>query len=278
MTMEFQKEIQTLTRLGLSSSQAKVYLALATSSATCARSISQKAGVARQDIYRILLGLEKLGLIEKELSIPCRFQAIPITQAVSMLMEQRKNETIELRNELKELLLKFKNKNAERFFDQYAPQFVMIPQKTANLRKRVVLIKNALNNIDRISSQYRLQTIPSAIIEGIYRALQRGVRIRIVTEKPTEEKVSSPQAKNVKKYIKTGNFELRYILGYPHVVLSIYDEKEALITSSAKARIGESPALWTNNSGLVKALQEYFETLWLTSIKHDDTALANITA
>jgi len=57
---ENQHTTLTLTRLGLTSSQAKAYLALFRSGLSNAKKISKNSGVARPDVYRVMEKLEKL--------------------------------------------------------------------------------------------------------------------------------------------------------------------------------------------------------------------------
>jgi len=42
-----------------------------------AASLFEVSGVARQDVYRVLLELQKLGIVEKIIATPNRFRALP---------------------------------------------------------------------------------------------------------------------------------------------------------------------------------------------------------
>ena len=83
--MNQEEHIQTLTNLGLSFLQAKTYLNLAKLEKADVRTISTISNVARQDIYRIMPTLEKLGLAEKILGKPNMYKANPIKEGVSLL-------------------------------------------------------------------------------------------------------------------------------------------------------------------------------------------------
>jgi CRP-like cAMP-binding protein len=77
--MELRDEcVQTLTLLGLSFNQARVYIALAQSPMSNAQSISMVSKVAREHVYRTMNSLQKLGLVEKIITIPTKYKAIPI--------------------------------------------------------------------------------------------------------------------------------------------------------------------------------------------------------
>ena len=272
---ELRSEVQTLSRLGLSVNQSKVYLFLAKSGTATARIISEKTGVARQDIYRLTQGLETYGLVEKTITLPVRFKAIPMNQALCVLKDRRNKETIELWKKTEELAKKFENGIQNHAIEQNNCQFLIIPEKDANMRKRLTLIHNTQNCQSVISSQKRLHAIPHVMFRELLAALRRNVKIRLIREKPEDMQASTG---TVKKFVKTGNLEIRYLPSCPAVSLAIFDNNEALIVTDSGAGLTESPALWTNNSSLVKTLQEYFEILWLTAIRRDDPIIADLAA
>ncbi|MCW4047841.1 MAG: hypothetical protein NWE99_09855 [Candidatus Bathyarchaeota archaeon] len=63
--MQYDECVQTLMGLGLTLLQAKTYLALATLGKADVKMISKASNVARQDIYRVMPVLQKLGLGKK---------------------------------------------------------------------------------------------------------------------------------------------------------------------------------------------------------------------
>ena len=58
-------QILTLTELSLSTTQAKIYLALVKTKSQTAQAISTLSSVSRPDVYRVLNQLQNLGLVEK---------------------------------------------------------------------------------------------------------------------------------------------------------------------------------------------------------------------
>jgi len=126
--MENQHKILTLTRLGLTSNQAKVYLALFRSGLSNAKGISENSGVARSDVYRVMAALEKLGLVEKIISQPCKFRAISIHDAFDILMERRKKVTSELQATTREIIDKLKDNNARTALEKDETQFSLFSE------------------------------------------------------------------------------------------------------------------------------------------------------
>jgi len=98
-------EIETLTKLGLTLNQARVYLALATQNQLSAREISKNAGITRQKVYRIIPQLLNKGLAIKQLTHPATYKATLPKNALHTLLEQRKREN----NQLKKTTNYYKN-------------------------------------------------------------------------------------------------------------------------------------------------------------------------
>ena len=90
------KDVETLTSLGLTVLQAKVYLALVKSGDLTIKEISKNADVARQDLYRITSELQKLGLVERLITIPTKFRAMELTHGISILLQLRREKEAEM--------------------------------------------------------------------------------------------------------------------------------------------------------------------------------------
>jgi len=265
-------DIRALEGLKLTHTQARVYLAIAELGDAEMSAISKEIDVPRQDLYRATSELHNLGLVEKVLSTPIKHRAIPVGAAIAILWERIHKENVANQENALRLAEKYKNR-CPRTPDKTS-QFTIVPKKEANVRRRQLLTQKCLNAICEISSHKRLCSIPHNLLEEILASLQRGVKIRAITEKFSDTSCCW----HLTQFQATGNFEIRYLPTQPSIILSIFDEKEVLIASSSKAHIGKVPALWTNNSDLVTTLQDYFEILWQKSIKHDDSVLANINA
>jgi sugar-specific transcriptional regulator TrmB len=71
-------EIRLLEDVGFTKTQAKLYMTLLGFEETDGRTISAKAKIPRQEVYRTLDELEKKGLVEKVISSPYKFKATPL--------------------------------------------------------------------------------------------------------------------------------------------------------------------------------------------------------
>jgi sugar-specific transcriptional regulator TrmB len=258
-----EKDAQTLTALGLTNSQAKVFLTLAKSGVATAKEISTVTQVARQEVYRVLVDLQKLALVEKIVSAPSKFRAISTADAFSILMERRKKETSELQTTINEMLKKFKGDNVPIALEEEETRFSLIPEQ-ANVRVEKKTLDNVQKSFDVITSWRNPHSVIFASTEGIAKALQRGIEIRIIIDIPGEEKILSDIVKRLKKF---PNFKIRYLQSAPKALISVYDKGDAWVGTCPNPGVKECPVLWTANPCLLSILQDYFEMLWLAAVE-----------
>ena len=98
VTTQNDKVLDVLVRLGLTELQAKTYLTIARLEKAEVKAISKLSSIARQDIYRIIPALEKLGLVEEIIATPKLYKALPLSEGTRKLFQQRTSEHISLKN------------------------------------------------------------------------------------------------------------------------------------------------------------------------------------
>jgi len=259
-----EKNVELLQKLGLTPSQAKVYLALATLGTSTARRAYKVAQVARQDIYRILIELQQIGLVEKIILTPTMFKALPLRYGVSILLGHKIKETAELKVKARELM---KNapataKPSEHLEDA---QFVYVPKK-AIMRRVEKEINKSQKTFDLILSWEKFSNWMFHAEEVVQKLVEKGVKIRYITEKPKDE---NAMPKIVTEIASENNPLLkgRYILNVPLVHFAVIDDKEVLINTSSTSAYGKTPALWSNNRCLLLLCRNYFEGLWSKAVE-----------
>jgi len=258
--------IQTLTRLGLTLCQAKVYIALVRSGESTARTISNVSKVPREHVYRVTSKLQELGLVEKAIEVPAMYIAIPMKRAFSILMEHRLKETCELQAKTREVIKNFGNTNAEKTFRKEGHQFILIPNKGRIIQRRNMQHAKVQTSVDGIFPLKEFANALHQFADIIKETLKRGVKIRVITEKP-EDKNSFPEI--IRAFEKNPYFQVRYILKHPSVLLTVYDKKEVIITTSATAGLIESPSLWSNNPSLLTLAINHFEAMWTKALENE---------
>jgi sugar-specific transcriptional regulator TrmB len=147
--MQSQEEtIQTLVNLGLTVMQTKVYIALAKSGTSTARTTAKAAKVASQDVYHTLIELQEKGLVEKIISKPNRYRPISMEEAISILLQRRNKQTDELKKAAFEIVQRFQG--VDKFENNETGDFIMIPQGETSVNRLSSAWKTAQTNIDLI--------------------------------------------------------------------------------------------------------------------------------
>ena len=250
---------QTLTQLGLTKGQAKVYLTLAILEKATAKEISSHSNIARQEVYRLLAELQEKSLIERVVASPTRFKAVPIEQGLPILIKRKEKEISKIKKEANEILKDFKKNNAKPTLDEKETQFVLIPGKEVLILRLKKMTETTEKTIDMIAES---QSFGRALFElsgVISKALRKGVRIRVIVDNPEGREMWK---KAVQELTNTLSCKLRTLTITNSLVFVIYDKKELIMKCFPGKSLAESPALWSNNPNLIEIFQNYFETMW----------------
>ena len=262
--MHQDEEIKTLTGLGLTFLQAKVYLTLVKTGNSTIRIIAERTDIARQEAQRVTSELQEIGLVEKILAKPTEFKPIQLKEAIMFLLERREKISSELKEKANILLQNFANGQNRSPREESGTQFVIICGKEAIIRKSKRILNRTTKSCEIINGLWKNVGYAGSLFEKeSIKMLKRNVKIRIVAERLPDPQVIREIYKHC---ANNSHFQIRFISPTPSVMLGIYDEKELLVSTSPEKLIGDSPMLWTNSSALVVAVQAYFDKLWETSV------------
>jgi len=157
-----EKNVSTLIELGLSPSQAIVYLSLLKSNNLTAEALNKISGVARPDVYRVLNELEKAGLAEKIISKPERFHAIGAEDCVSTLLERKIVKTNQLKKNALKLMQVFRDNNESGETDEKFG-FTFIAERSATSSKIKKMFRNSQNHICYLGMERRTPSFLSKL-------------------------------------------------------------------------------------------------------------------
>jgi sugar-specific transcriptional regulator TrmB len=250
-----QTDTKVLTQLGLTTSQAQVYLTLTKLGTATAKSAASIDRLDRANVYRILSDLQKLNLVEKMLTKPINFKALPIKEGIQMLLENRQKEQQEIEATTKELIEKYKKTSLEKPIEDC--QFSLIPENKAILRKIREMNENCQESYDLIFNGRAFFEIVDDMKIYFKKLFKKGVTMRFIVylnegEKLYTELSSLPRNKQL---------SIRYTSKPPSTMLLLCDKKEALLNTTSTAHIKET-SLWSNNPIMVAILQDHFNQRW----------------
>jgi sugar-specific transcriptional regulator TrmB len=253
-------DAQTLMHLGLTSSQAKVYLALLKlASDSKGTTIAKFADVPRQDVYRLLAELQQIGIVQKALVKPATFKSAPPEETVSILLERKKSNFSTLKHEADKFIKNAKDPLYEQPALPENDQFILYPEREAITCKAREVIENIHVSLNDITPFNELEPWLAILSKSVEEALKRGVKIRWITEKP-ETLPSIPKFLQV--YLKHKNFEFRFVSKPLRAKIGIFDGKEVILGIFTDISFARSPALWSNNPSFAAIAESYFETCW----------------
>ena len=262
--LHLEKNVEMLIYFGLTRNQAKVYLAIARLRLATVGKISKVSKVRREDVYRILPKLEKMGLVERLLGKPTKIRATPVEEALSILIKQEEETA---RNRVSSLKAK-----TETFLKHFArvprleveekAHFTLLSKRENIIARMLTMVKNAEKEIDIVFSRSQIMQFLHMFSEQFKKNIRKGIKIRVVSELPDYED-SLPRV--IEERVSPGNsLDLRYS-DLPSGHYMIADSKEALIATTTEGNMAENPCLWTNSDSLVGVFQGDFENLWHNS-------------
>jgi DNA-binding MarR family transcriptional regulator len=254
----FDEAVETLINLGLKVLQAKVYLTLAKLGTSTGRATAKEAKVAPQDVYRVLTELQEAGLVEKIIAKPNKYQAMPLDQGLSMLLERRNNQTERLKkavSTVSRLFPAFCNETQEKDMGD----FVLVAKDEPIRNKATRMIETAHVSLDLMNEINEGMTAYDNLYNLEMKLLKKGGKIRDILCKETSNfQVAKCFSALLQRY---PDFQVRYLNFSPAKII-IKDGKEVLLSTKTKAKTFQQPFLWTDNPILVHIIQQWYNGIW----------------
>ena len=245
--------------LGLTLNQAKVYLAILKLEKTTVGQVANYSKVRREDVYRILPSLEKMGLIERLLGKPTEIRATLIADSLALLVAEEKNKAEQRLTGMRSMVQKLSLKEWKQPPIGEESIYILIAERKAILAKTSELVRNSIREVALIADKARMMPVLAQFSDEYRLATKNGAHIRLLFEGCCPDDLLKKQ---VKKYI--GNGDSVHVRFHPealnHFIMS--DDKEALIATSKESGLGEGQSLWTNTRNLIGVLRTSFESDW----------------
>jgi sugar-specific transcriptional regulator TrmB len=251
--------IRTLENLGLSLLQSKIYLYIANLGTVSVKTIARTSNIARQDIYRIMLSLEKLGLVERVIAKPMLYKPLPVKEALTLLLKEEKQKYVETKKDVERMAKNLISNKLIPFPPEM--QFIITTEKTRLLKVLRKLADSAKSSLDGAAP---LKLNSTSFIENypyLENAAKRGVRVRFILRQTNQELL-----RKCKKFeSKNALIEFRYMPESVHLFgFNVFDDKEAILAMSEDEPM---PSLWTNNLNVVHLVKSHFESIWAEAQK-----------
>ncbi|MCW4016752.1 MAG: helix-turn-helix domain-containing protein [Candidatus Bathyarchaeota archaeon] len=258
-------EIKILTRLGFTSNEAKVYLAMCTHGKQSVKTISQCSGVAREVAYKVLKKLHAKGFVEEVLTVPKKFVAIPKESAYMIIFEQRKMENKYLWAQIQQNIGKRKqNTNGDTIFDE--DETLIFSYNTIMPLRIKIDMANTQDSIDMIISWKKFVRLAQIELEpNMENFINRNVKLRIITDKVNENgKLNGMENFPHDLFSKLQYINFKFIKNFPKVEFTIHDGTHIYISLKKSKYIDNMTWLFSSNQFIIEISKKYFENLWYT--------------
>lgn len=241
--MVSEKTKNTLKGLGLTEYETRAYIALVSSGPSTAGDLSDASGVPHSRIYDVLSKLEKRGWIESQSGRPARYRAKPPSEALRLVRikqeEKLKDASEIIQQELEPLY--------EEEGEMEKPDVWTIRGRQEVLGRIEEMFADAEIGV-LISLPYFPEEF-SALKEFVPLLEAKDLNVRLLTSEENEimEEIES-----------TPGVEVRFrepLFGGGVIV----DGKEVLLVLESGGRV---LGIWSEEAGLAKFAEEYFEYLW----------------
>jgi sugar-specific transcriptional regulator TrmB len=263
VTIEAIQLEETLEQLGLTKTEAKVYLCLLDQSPLPAAAIADLAGTSRSSVYLVLRSLVAKGLIDAGAGYSSRYHAAPPHRALTGLIERNRAELAA----------------RERHVEQALPELTELYEQNQDATGELVEI---LRTPTLIGARFeRLQSESQKTIDIVVRgplqvggsneaelaALRRGVQARAIYDRNVLAEPSIDL--NLAEWTTQGE-QARLYPGELPMKFAIFDSHTVMMPLIAPGVTGMI-AIIVRNPELAASLTFLFETLWEHSepLEHD---------
>ncbi|MCW4019127.1 MAG: hypothetical protein NWF00_10710 [Candidatus Bathyarchaeota archaeon] len=259
--------IEKLSEFGFSDNQAKVYVAVACSGCTTVPEISKATKIHPQDIYKMLLMLEKKGLILRTVNRPVKVEAISVEKGLDALLDfekQRSEQRLKFLNQKRTEIEKiFRNIKKSTIDIEDVKVFVLQTESLDSSRSKVeTTFENMEIEYDLVVPVHPLNYFrqDDNYLEEI---AKRGLKIRILIITGNGKEDNSFIENMASKIPKKDNCELRTLEAKEKLWFVIIDFKEVWIPLYPVELHKEKSSVLLTDSKVIAAMAKHeFETLW----------------
>ena len=258
-TLRFTKNegLQYLMQLGLTRMQANIYINLLLHGKAEARIIAYWAGSPRTEVYRALNELQENGLVDRELGCPLKFTAAPPSLGLQAFIDNKLHNINQMQKNLKNFSFEFESNQEPNPEREY--KIISIEGRRRIIAKIKQQHDAAKSSIDVISFLPRFLYIANQCMENYNKAVERGVKYRIILGMPNASQDLPPEIKKAHKNEKT---IVKKVVGCLGVNSVIFDQEQMNFSFYPDRGIAESPLILTNHPCLVGFAVNSFQRTW----------------
>lgn len=256
MPTEFLKDF------GLSDNEISIYHYIVKTAPQKATTIARHLRMHKVQVYRLLEGMEKKGVVQVAFEEPKRFAVAPLENLLNSRIDHLQNEYEGLTKKKDQIISDWKNQGS--ITEQDRIETFAIIQGRQKLGVAVEGLRRRARS--QMCALITLRALVDVNLRGDHDRIMAGkvpFKYRVLTQFdenniPNEEMV-------LKRLCACKNVEVRILNTRlsPFPGFGLIEDEVVLITQAEEDRDASSlPSLWTNNRVLVSLIARYFEELW----------------
>lgn len=268
MTNNDEMNFDILSEFGLTENQAKVFIATTRLGNPTVSEVAEESNVRREEVYRLLPELEKMGLIERLLGKPLRLKTpdpqSAITTLVNLEKEKAQDRIASLSHKSKAFIQSLGHTVVEHSSEAaFESEFSLIYEKESVRVKIFEMISQSTQQLDIMFTRTDLIWFISTQGEALQEASNRGVKIRLLCEPPLGRDRLPKIIK--RRFQDDDKIRMKYLLN-PTTFYLVVDKLQLMFITSGAHHLPSGSCLWTNNKGLVTLSCSNFEEHWHASV------------
>lgn len=251
--------VQILMRLGLTFLQAKTYLSLVKFEKADVKTIFKVSKIARQDIYRVMPTLEKMGLAQEIIGKPTMFKATPMKQGFRILLQNKTQKHTDLEKKAKDLIKNLEEPDSKQTPQDEHPQFLINYSEDLMVKWLDKIMSSTQYSLDIMCKWKLVRYRILSDVEELQEMFNRNVKLRLITEKQDNlnfiQKIMGTLEYNP-------SFEIRFVSQRTPVDMIISDGREANLCIGPPMNNRITPSLASSHPQFLKVMTGYFDAVW----------------
>ena len=247
---------QFIDELDLNSYEKEAILFLSSVDNADANTIYKKTKIPKGRIYSVLNSLVELGFANMIPTSPKKYKIDNVKESIKNYLELKKTDLGKKIKNVEDITVKPKLFTLEK----NAPSVYSFTGRDEHLNALISLRNRAKNKLIQVAPIFA-GTFASN--RAIYKSLNKGIKVRIITKKITKE-----NKKNIKECLNLGA-EIRLLDSPDLIYFLVKDADEFILGLEDYRNKEERLSLISKNKGLLLVLEKYFENLWKKSRKID---------
>jgi sugar-specific transcriptional regulator TrmB len=249
-----------LENFGFTVNQAKVYLSIVQLGTTCVGIISKNTQLHRQDIYKLLPKLEKMGLITRTIDKPFMIEAIPVEKAldnlVSIERKRAQEKIFHLENNLKDMVSALQEQ--PRILEE--TRFTLLTTDEAIKNRGRVTFKKIKKECLAVSNIKHINSPTMHYFRDFLQTITNKVKTRLIIVTNNNDSRAKQTIENLP--LTADKFTVKSINKTTCKNYQIIDDNEVWIATQQKTGTGFPCFLWTNDKNVIDVYKEDFKKTW----------------